>query len=53
MISPDEARRLARRIEKAQRRLSRGIDVRKESGGDVSEAAIAERLSQRLKEQSK
>jgi hypothetical protein len=50
-VPTDEARKLARRIAKAERRLARGVNVREERGGTVSEEAIKLRL-QRLKEMS-
>lgn len=46
----NEAARLARRIAKAERRLARGMDVRREKAGTVSETAIRDRLVLLLKE---
>lgn len=48
----DEARRIARRLRKAERRLAKGTDIRREKAGTVSEAAIRDRLSALLKEKS-
>lgn len=47
MPKKDEARRVAARIAKAERRLADGTDVRQERDGKVSERAILERLRQR------
>lgn len=49
-MTPDEARRIAARMKKAQRRLASGIDRRMERGGEVSERAILERLQRRLEQ---
>jgi hypothetical protein len=49
-MNRNEAARIARRIEKAKRRLARGIDQRQERAGTVSERAVAARLSQLLEE---
>lgn len=50
MPKPDEARRVAARIAKAERRLARGTDVRQERDGKVSERVLLERLRQRQEE---
>ena len=54
MEGTKEAARLRalRRIAKAERRIARGQDTRQESGGSVSERAIAARLRRLLEEQS-
>lgn len=48
-MQKDEGARIARRIAKARRRIARGVDLRPEKGGKVSEVAILRRLS-RLQE---
>ncbi len=48
-MKPHSPARVRRRIAKAERRIARGRDLRDESGGLVSERAIAERLRRKLR----
>ena len=50
MARKDEARRLAARIAKAERRIARGIDDRQEKDGVVSERVLLARLKRRQEE---
>jgi hypothetical protein len=44
-VNEAERQRIARRIEKAERRIASGRDQRRESKGTVSERAILARLT--------
>ncbi len=48
-LNGEAARRMRRRIAKAERRMARGVDTRSERDALVSERAIAERLRRLLR----
>jgi hypothetical protein len=47
-LTPAARRTLQRRIAKARRRLARGIDLRTQSNGEVSEKQVMKRLEKVL-----
>ena len=49
-MKAEEVRKIKARIAKAERRLARGIDERKEARGTVRESEILARLMKRLEE---